>query len=155
MLVNIDVIDRHVVLYIVRQVGLRCRRDAVPAAHDVRDRFRLDLPLIMVALPAVMHIELFVCTEVPQKEVAQLVCSTTDVSFPEKPFDKLPSPSSREMRFCGRAGSVKDAPDRARRSESLAGSARLHSICVEGEGSVHDTLAVAANSLGVRYPSEL
>lgn len=50
---------------------------------------------------------------------------------------------------------VKDPPGGPRRSESLTGSARLPSIRLEGEGSVHDTLAVAANSLGVRYPSEL
>jgi hypothetical protein len=31
---------------------------------------------------------------------------------------------------------------------------RLPTMCLEGGESVHDTLAAAANSIGVRYPSE-
>lgn len=42
------------------------RRDAVSAAYDVRHRFRLDLPLIMAAVPAAGHIEILIFAEVSQ-----------------------------------------------------------------------------------------
>ena len=66
-LVNVDIIHGHVVADVVREVGLRSRLDAAPAAYDIGHRFRLDLPLIVAAVPAVGHTEFLIFAEMSQK----------------------------------------------------------------------------------------